>query len=75
MSTTVAIRLPKRLKEEMEKVKGVNWSEILRQAIEERIRRERIRELSRRVEELKARLPPSPEPDFSTKSIREDRGR
>ncbi len=75
MSTIIAVRVPKRLKEEMKKVQEVNWSEVLRQAIEEKIRREKLRELGRSIDQLKACLPPSTEPDFSTRSIRADRGR
>ena len=35
MSTTFTVRLPKRLAEKMRKHKEINWSEVVRRAIEE----------------------------------------
>jgi post-segregation antitoxin (ccd killing protein) len=75
MSTVVSVRVPDRLRREMERLKDVNWSALLRSAIEERLRREKLKTLWNDVEDLRAKIPPSPEPDFSTRSIRQDRGR
>jgi len=75
MSTVVSVRVPRSLRREMEKLKDVDWSALLKSTIEERLRRERLKRLWKDVEELRAKIPASPEPDFSTKSIRQDRGR
>lgn len=75
MSTLVAFRVPKRLKEEMKKTQNVNWSSYLRSAVEKRLRLEELHRLSREIETIKTKIPPSPDVDFSVKSIREDRGR
>jgi len=74
MSDTVVIRVPKKLKEEMKKI-NINWSAYLRQQIERKIKREKLKKLWREIEEIKNRIPPSPIKDFSVKSIREDRER
>ncbi len=75
MSSVVSLRVPERLKKEMEKLKDVDWPALLKSAIEERLRRERLRTLWKNVEGIRAKIPSSPEPDFSTRSIRQDRGR
>ncbi len=75
MSSVVSVRVPERLKKEMEKLKDVDWPALLKSAIEERLRREKLRVLWKDVEGLRAKIPSSPEPDFSTRSIRQDRGR
>ncbi len=75
MSSVVSVRVPERLKKEMEKLKDVDWPSLLKSAIEERLRREKLRTVWKDVEELRAKIPSSPEPDFSTRSIRQDRGR
>ena len=36
---TLTLAVPKRLKKEMQEVKGVNWSEETRQFLEERVKR------------------------------------
>jgi hypothetical protein len=75
MSTVVSVRLPEKLKREMERLKDVDWPALLKSAIEERLRRERLKTLWKDVEDLRAKVPPSPDPDFSTRAIRQDRGR
>ncbi|MGA2789565.1 MAG: hypothetical protein ABSF00_02220 [Candidatus Bathyarchaeia archaeon] len=67
--------MPERLRREMERLKDVDWSALLKSAIEERLKRETLKTMWKDVEELRAKIPPSPDPDFSTKSIRQDRGR
>ncbi len=56
-------------------MRHMDWSVLLKSAIEEHLRRERVKALWEDVEDLKAKIPPSPDPDFSTRSIRQDRGR
>ena len=75
MSTVVSVRVPERLRREMERLKDVDWSALLKSAIEERLKRERLKTLWKDVEGLRAKIPPSPDPDFSTMRIRQDRGR
>jgi hypothetical protein len=75
MSAVVSVRVPERLRREMDRLKDVDWSALLRSAIEERLKRERLKTMWKDVEELSAKIPPSPDPDFSTRSIRQDRGR
>lgn len=75
MSTVVSVRVPERLRREMERLKDVDWSALLKSAIEERLKRETLKAMWKDVEELRAKTPPSPDPDFSTRSIRRDRGR
>jgi hypothetical protein len=57
----VTVRLPERLKKQMIKLKGVNWSAVVRDAIETRVRLEskrverdwdRVREASRITDEI-----------------------
>jgi hypothetical protein len=59
LSTLVTVRVPERLRKEMRKLKSVNWSALLREAIESRIEleqrtmmrdRERVREGGRKAD-------------------------
>jgi len=58
----VTVRVPERLKKHMRRLRSVNWSELLRQAIEERIELEqrnvvkdwdRVREGSRKADAIR----------------------
>ena len=40
MSAVISFRISRSLKEKMEKLRHINWSEVVRQAIEEVVRRE-----------------------------------
>jgi len=51
----VTVRVPEETKREMEKLKHVNWSEVMRKAITEEVRRKRMRSAARRIEELRAK--------------------
>jgi Arc/MetJ-type ribon-helix-helix transcriptional regulator len=59
MSVTITVRIPRRLAEIMRRYREINWSEVVRRAIEEYLRRleesERLespRELLERLQEL-----------------------
>lgn len=52
MSEVVATRIPKDLKKQMETYHDVNWSEIIRDAIIERLRMEQLK----KAEEIEDRL-------------------
>jgi predicted metal-dependent peptidase len=75
MSTVVSVRVPKRLRREIQRLKDVDWSALLKSAIEERLKRETLKTMWKDIEDLRAKIFPSPDPDFSTRSIRQDRGR
>jgi hypothetical protein len=58
----VTVRVPERLRKQMRRLRSVNWSELLRQAIEERIELEqrnvakdwnRVREGSRKADAIR----------------------
>ncbi len=50
----ISLRIPERLKEEMNKV-DVNWSEFLRKAIEEKITKEKMKRIWDEIESLKTK--------------------
>ena len=71
MSVVIGVRIPKRLKEEIEKL-GINYSEEIRQYLEKRVREERARRLIARIEALRKKIKPIEE-NLSAELIREDR--
>lgn len=75
MSAVVSVRIPARLKREMEKLKHVDWAELVKATLQDRVAREEARRLWADIEKLRGNIPTSPKADFSTRSIREDRGR
>ena len=58
MSVKITIRIPKELKERMDKLHHVNWSEVIRRAIEEKIREEEIKQALKIMEELSRKAKP-----------------
>ncbi len=58
MSVKITIRIPKELKERMDKLRHVNWSEVIRRAIEEKIREEEIKQALKIMEELSRKAKP-----------------
>ena len=52
--------MPERLRKEMDELKKIDRPTLLRSAIEERLRRERMRTLWKDVEDLRAKIPASP---------------
>ena len=53
MSVVVSFRIDKELKEKMDKLKHINWSEVVRRAIYEVVVREEAKLRSKDVERLK----------------------
>ena len=51
MSTTISVRVPKKLKEEIERYK-IKVSELVRKFLEEEVRKRKRRELENNAEEL-----------------------
>lgn len=50
---SITVRVSEEVKQKMNQLKGVNWSEVIRRAIEEEIRKARMREASRRIDVLR----------------------
>ncbi len=71
MSVVISIRIPKRLKEDLEKL-GINYSETIRNLLEEVVRREKARRLRESMEEVSKKFKPI-DGDLATQFIREDR--
>jgi L-fucose isomerase-like protein len=59
-SAVICIRIPKELKERMQRVREVNWSELIRRYIEETVSRYEVEELLRKIEEDLKDLPELP---------------
>lgn len=73
MSVVIGVRIPRRLKEELEEL-GINYAEEIRQYLEQRVREERAKRLIERIEVFKKRIKPIEE-NLSAMLIREDRDR
>ncbi len=70
---TISTKVRRELKEEAERL-GIRISEVLRQALEEEVRRRKLEELEMRLERLKDALERI-DVDRIVRSIREDRER
>jgi hypothetical protein len=51
--TNVTVSVPEELKKKMERVSGVNWSEVAREAFEETVRRKRMLEAAENIKKLR----------------------
>ncbi|RLE82494.1 MAG: CopG family transcriptional regulator [Thermoprotei archaeon] len=51
MSTVISIRIPKKLKDKMDKFNEINWSELIRKFIEEKIAQLEPEETLKGIEE------------------------
>ena len=60
MSTVISIRIPKNLKDKMDKFNKINWSELIRKFIEEKITQLELEETLRRIEEHLKDVPELP---------------
>lgn len=68
----ITIRIPRELKEKMKKYREINWSEVVRRALEERIRIQERIEATRRMDEIRRKVKPVKRGELD-KWIREDR--
>ena len=68
---TVSVKIPREIKERLDRF-GVKTSELLRRAIMEELRRREVEELKKEIEELRDVLERI-SPKFVVDSIREDR--
>ena len=50
---SVTVRISEELKKEMAKIQDINWSKILRHAIEREIKRARMEKASRKIDALR----------------------
>lgn len=50
---SITVRISEELKKEMAKIKDINWSEVLRHAIEQELKRARMQEASRKIDALR----------------------
>jgi len=74
MSTVFSIRIPRRLKEEMEELKDlVDWRSEVAAFIEERVRAYKRLKALQRVDEVLEKLPETPK-GLASRLVREDRG-
>ncbi|MGC9068085.1 MAG: ribbon-helix-helix domain-containing protein [Thermoprotei archaeon] len=74
MSAIITVRIPKELKEKMRKLKGkVNWSEVIRDAISEHIKKLELMEAAQISDEIRERTLLGLYD--SMKIIRKDRGK
>ncbi len=71
MSVVIGVRVPRRLKEELEEL-GINYADEIRRYLERRVREERAKRLIERIEEFRKRIKPIEE-NLSAELIREDR--
>ena len=68
---TVSIRIPRRLKEQLDKY-GIEPGPIIRRALEEEVRRRMLEEIRERASELSKRVSHIPDEEIA-RLIREDR--
>jgi len=52
MSVKITVRIPRELKERMDRFKYINWSDVIRKAIEERVREEEVKRALEVMEEI-----------------------
>ncbi|MEM3085234.1 MAG: hypothetical protein QXU32_12780 [Nitrososphaerales archaeon] len=50
---SVTVCVPEELREKMRMLKGVNWFEVIRRAIEQETRKAKMREASKRIDKLR----------------------
>ena len=53
LSTIISVRIDKELKKEMDKLSYINWSEVIRQAIEKKIEEEKSKIRERDIARIK----------------------
>jgi len=73
VSVVLSIRIPRRLKEEMDRLRDlVNWSEEIRAFLEQRVRMYKRIKVLNEVDKALEKLPPTPQ-GFAASSVRDDR--
>jgi len=59
MSTKITVRIPLELKKRMEKYLNVNWSDVVRKAIEEKLRELEVEEALKVMDEIASKAKPT----------------
>ena len=73
MSVVISVRVPKKLKEEMDRLSSyVNWSEEIRRFLEERVKELRRKLILEEVRKVIEKLPEAPR-GTAVSYVREDR--
>ncbi len=72
-SVVIAVRIPRKLKEELDAL-GINYSEEIRRFLEQRVREEKAKRLIKEIEEI-AKSIPRISGNLAIEMIREDRDR
>lgn len=70
-STVIGVRIPRRLKEELEKL-GIDYAKEIKCFLEKRVREEKAKRLIREINEFMGKIKPIGE-NLSARMIREDR--
>ena len=71
MSTVISIRVPRRLREELERL-GIDYAEEVRRFLEKRVREEKARRIRERLARLRSQIG-RVEGNVAAELIREDR--
>jgi predicted transcriptional regulator len=72
-ATVVTVKVSNELKEKMKQV-NVNWSEYIRDAIQKKVEKQKLKEASVKIDEVRLRAKPVPTNELVS-WIREDRER
>ena len=70
MSTVISVRVPRRIREELERL-GIDYSQAIRQFLEELVEREKARQIAEEMDRIRARTRSSG--NLAARFIREDR--
>jgi len=71
MSSVIAVRVPRKLKEELDKL-GINYADEIRKFLRERVKREKMKRLLHEIRILRKKSPKI-EGNLAAKFVREDR--
>jgi len=72
--SVITIRIDKEVRKKMKALKGINWSQVIREAILKKIEVEEHKEVLKKIDELTKSVKPVSEGEL-VRWIREDRGR
>jgi len=72
--SVITLRIPSELKEKIKELRGINWSEVVREAIARRITIEERLEATKKIDEAKKRVKHIEAGQLDA-WVREDRGR
>ena len=73
MSAVISVRIPKELKESMKNIPYINWSEVVREAIEKRIREEKIKWALKVMNEISLKAKPKEASEEIIRRFRDER--